>query len=171
MAMVPFFEAAGDRALAETRSITVIEDDLVPRDDYAFMEFYCDDPACDCRRVIFQVWRKSTGNKVWATITYGWDTPEYYAKWSHCGLGSEAREMAGSTLEQISPQMKLSGGLLRIFRELLQSDPEYVARLKRHYQEMCRGRGGVKPSLNPSGNPSGNVKRKMRERLRMRRRK
>jgi hypothetical protein len=168
MAMVPFYTVARDRAIEETRSITVSGGGRLPPDSYGFIEFYCNDPACDCRRVIFQVWRQSTGSKVWATITYGWETAEYYAKWSHWGMGPMAREMAGSTLEQISPQTELSAAILQLFREVLQSDPAYVARLKRHYQEMCSGRGGACPSVNPSGNPSGKVMRKMRERQKMR---
>jgi hypothetical protein len=166
MAMIPFFAVAGRRAADETRSIIIPDaGGCLPPDSYGFLEFYCDDPRCDCRRVIFQVWRQSTGNKIWATITYGWESPDYYAKWCHCGPGSLADEMAGAALEQISPQTELSADLLAIFREILLADDAYVARLKRHYQE-ARAAGR---EITRVRNPSGKVQRKMRE-LRRRRR-
>jgi hypothetical protein len=161
MAMRPFFHLVGERALQETRSITVPEGRALPAGSYGFIEFYCDDPKCDCRRVIFQVWREDTKNKVWATITYGWDTPEYYAKWCGCGIGNQAREMASATLEQISPQTELSIPLLHMFRELLLSDPDYVARLKRHYREACPRRGPRVP-VGLESVPPGRGKRRWR---------
>jgi hypothetical protein len=141
MAMRPFFDLVDRRhAHEETRSISLPEGTELPADEYAFIEFYCDDPKCDCRRVIFQVWRKSTRNKVWATITYGWETPEYYAQWSHGPGLVDPSEMASAVLEQISPQTELSAHLLQLCKNLLLSDENYVARLKRHYHEACPGR-------------------------------
>jgi hypothetical protein len=148
MAMIPFYKVAGKRALDETRSVTIQDPGgCLPPDSYGFIELYCDDPKCDCRRVIFQVWRKSTGHKVWATITYGWESAEYYAKWCHCGPGSLADEMAGAALEQLSPPTELSPHLLGLFREVLLTDKAYVARLKRHYQE-------VRAARNPMPSPA-----------------
>lgn len=165
MAMIPFYTVARQHALDETRSINVMSGKgPLPHDSYAFMEFYCDDPTCDCRRVIFQVWRESTGHKVWATITYGWEAPAYYAKWSHAAPGPLANEMAGATLEQLSPQTELSATLLDLCRDVLLSDEAYVARLKRHYQETRAAQGEIALPRNPSGR----VKRRMRELRRLR---
>jgi hypothetical protein len=141
MAVRAFYQIVGERAIRETRSVTVPKGMKLPAGSYGFIEFFCDDPTCDCRRVIFQVWREDTPGKIWATITYGWDTPEYYAQWSHCGKGADADEMASATLEQISPQSELSFALLDLFKAVLLPNAEYVARLKRHYLEACPGRG------------------------------
>ena len=155
-----------------TRSIILPKGTELPADEYAFMEFYCDDPKCDCRRVIFQVWRKSTGTKVWATITYGWETPEYYAKWSH-GPGLDPAEMASAVLEQISPQTELSEDLLELCKDLLLSDDKYVARLKRHYHEACPGRitgpGKVREAYPGRGSRMLSPEEKRRLRLKRRR--
>jgi hypothetical protein len=140
MAMRSFYQIVGQRALRETRCAVIPEGMELPAGKYAFMEWFCDDPACDCRRVIIQVWREDTETKIWATLTYGWDTPAYYAQWSHCGMGAQAEEMATATLEQISPQTEFSHALLDVFKNVLLQDADYVARLKRHYQEACPSR-------------------------------
>ena len=155
MAMVPFIQIAGPRAAQETRSITIPQGSDLPAGSYGFIEFYCTDPKCDCRRVIFQVWREDSPGKIWATITYGWDTPAYYARWSHRGMGPHAAEMASATLEPISPQSPLAPALLQLARDLLLQDPAYVERLKRHYAEACPGRASTAPP--------GSVRSKLRQ--------
>jgi hypothetical protein len=55
MAVRPFYQIVGQRASLETRSVIVPEGLELPAGSYAFIEFFCDDPKCDCRRVIFQV--------------------------------------------------------------------------------------------------------------------
>ena len=144
MAMVAFYQLVDkSHALDETRSLVLGEGHVLPPDGYAFMEFYCDDPRCDCRRVIFQVWRRSTGSKVWATITYGWEPAAYYATWSKSPSLAYTDEMSGAQLDPICPQSELSVGILGMAKELLLSDPSYVDRLKRHYREACPRRGRV----------------------------
>jgi hypothetical protein len=174
MAMVPLYRLIGKRAGAETRSVTVPAGGAygLPGGSYGFVEFYCDDRKCDCRRVIFQVWREDTKAKIWATITYGWDTPEYYARWSGCGAGIEAEEMASATLEPLSPQTELSGALLNLFREVLLEDADYVARLKRHYREACPRRSSKVSAVPEVGADAETVSTswKVRQRMKERRR-
>ena len=165
MAMVAFSTIAGERAFDETRFILAPPGASLPSDAYGFFEFYCNDPACDCRRVIFQVWRKSTGKKVWATITYGWESPEYYARWGPHVPKPEAEQMSGATLEQISPQTELSQELLEAFRGILQTDPAYVARLQRHYHETCPSRTRLDRTKPPAKLPA-KILRRLRERRR-----
>lgn len=136
MLMVPFFKFAGDRALDEMRTITVMSGGSLPSGSYGFLELYCDEPGCDCRRVIFQVLRPESGKKIWATISFGWETAEYYRNWSR--TPERAEEMASSILEPFGAQTKYSEEILRLFQEYLQADAAYVARLKRHYAEVKR---------------------------------
>jgi len=61
--------------------MVVEEQQELPVGEYGFMEFYCDEPGCDCRRVIIRVLRPDTGwNKPWATINYGWGNLDFYRK-------------------------------------------------------------------------------------------
>jgi len=147
--MTAFIDLVGERAIRETRTVLVLEDAVVPQGNYAFIEFYCTDPQCDCRRVVFQVWREDTKHKIWATITYGWAPPEYYETRLRCSP-AEAKIMASAELEPISPQTEMSDALLELFKKNLLTDPDYVARLKRHYQEARPGReAGDLPSAVP----------------------
>ena len=134
--MVPFFSKVGERAFKEMGTLIVVEGKSPPAGPYGFLEFYCDEIDCDCRRVLLQVIRPDTGGKVWATINFGWETPDYYWTWSHdAGMASE---MASASLEPLAPQTKHSAELLNLFVDYVQPDAAYVARLKKHYAEVKR---------------------------------
>ena len=65
--------------LAEIMTVTKRND--LPDGNYGFIEMYCDEPNCDCRRVMVLVLRPETGtNKPWATINYGWESEGFYQK-------------------------------------------------------------------------------------------
>ena len=132
MPMIPFMERFPEVGARETRSVTVPPRQDLPEGEYGFVELYCDEPACDCRRVIIDVLRPETGwSQIWATISYGWESLDFYRKWG--GQGNDPIEMKGPYLDPLNPQTKYSAALLNLFQFLVQS-PEYVARLQRHYQ-------------------------------------
>lgn len=131
MAMSAFFTRFPDLAVKETRVATLTGRPDLPDGEYAFLELYCDDPACDCRRVIINVVEANSAGKVWATINYGWESPAYYAAWMRDGELSKT--MLGATLDPLNAQTEYAPALLRLF-EFIVTDPAYVARLKRHYQ-------------------------------------
>ncbi|MGH9447823.1 MAG: hypothetical protein ACRD3O_19185, partial [Terriglobia bacterium] len=132
----------------------------LPDGEYGFLEFYCDELGCDCRRVMIDVLRPETGgSKIWATMSYGWESLDFYKKWG--GAGSDPVEIKGPYLDPLNPQTKYSSALLNLFRFLLQS-PDYVERLKRHYQ-MFRGSVEKVPGRQPS--PETNRIQNRRKRL------
>jgi len=134
--MIPFMELFPVVGARETRSVAVPPGQDLPEGEYGSLELYCDEPGCDCRRVIIDVLRPETGwSKVWATIGYGWESLDFYRRWS--SAGSDPAEMKGPYLDPLNPQTKYSTALLNLFRLLVQS-PEYVARLERHYQRLER---------------------------------
>ena len=49
--MMPFDTVFPDIAKNEVRVFHVHDHDELPRGAYLFREFYCNEPACDCRRV------------------------------------------------------------------------------------------------------------------------
>ncbi len=61
MPMIPFMEKFPELAAAETRSARVAGHESLPDGDYGFFELYCNEPGCDCRRVIVTVLREDTG--------------------------------------------------------------------------------------------------------------
>ena len=152
MAMVPFYSRFGDLAFRETRSATVHGDPAIPDGEYGFVEFYCDDINCDCRRVLINVISATTGNKVWATINYGWENVAYYEKWTRSK--ELAREVVGAALDPLNTQTEYASALLELFRYALE-DKVYVERLRRHYEIF-------KADLLQSRIKNGNRKRRKR---------
>jgi len=119
MHLVSFFGVDPELAARETRVLHL----LVPRDGlpvgaYGLLEFYCPDPACDCRLVMLNIAEEKRPNHFLASISYGFDRDD---------------EMAGPFLDPMNPQSKYAEDLLQLVEETVLSDPRYVARLERHY--------------------------------------
>jgi hypothetical protein len=131
MYMVPFHQFFPEVARTETRSVTVEGSPSLPAGDYGFFESYCDDPSCDCRRAVINVYRSDDFSKIWATISYGWEPIGFYRRWlgSHHAL---ADEFKGPALDRFQPQTAYAPALCDLFATLL-SDGAYVERLRRHY--------------------------------------
>jgi hypothetical protein len=131
--MTPFHSRFLDIAARETRSIHVLAPGSgLPMGEYSLMEWFCDDPDCDCRRVLVQVVPAGHPERVLATINYGWEPVEFYTRWMH-GDKQAGREIAGGNLDPLHPKSEYAEKLLEIFRDIVATDPEYVERLARHY--------------------------------------
>jgi len=133
MPMAPFVTRFRELGTQETRTLTVQDHPVLPRGAYGFFEFYCNEPGCDCRRVVICVMRPETGwEKMWATIGYGWESEEFYQK--KVGGSFDAGELKGPFLEPLSQQTEYSAALLELFQSTVLPSPDYVDRLKRHYR-------------------------------------
>ena len=135
MPFIPLYELFPEIAKRETRTIHILNDarfDL-PSAEYAFIEMFCDDPGCDCRRVFFTVVSSLTEKPV-AVISYGWETYEFYEKWSHGDEPEMIKYLMAPTLNISSPQSDLANGILDLFRKMLLTDSAYIERVKRHYR-------------------------------------
>jgi len=118
----------------ETRTLTVLHDDyIVPRGYYGLLEMYCDDINCDCRRVFLEVYDWERQKSV-AFIAYGWESVEFYRKWFRGDDPEIIRDLQGPILNDASPQSKYAPAFLKLVKDVVLSDPAYIARLKRHYQ-------------------------------------
>ena len=53
--MIGFHHLFPDIAKKEMRTAEVRNDPILPPDSYVFVEFYCVDPDCDCRRVMLNM--------------------------------------------------------------------------------------------------------------------
>jgi hypothetical protein len=77
MPYVAFHELCPEIAMNETRSITLMRrTGGLPAGSYEFLEMYCDEPKCDCRRVMFSV-ISSARKDVEAVIAWGWESVDY----------------------------------------------------------------------------------------------
>ena len=129
----PFLERFGELAWKETRSVTVFENHpALPADEYGLIELYCNDEACDCRRVMLDVVSRQL-NKSVAVVAYGWENAAFYARWFGQSDPKIIKEMQGPELNLGSPQSKLAPAALELVKDVLK-DQNYVARIKRHYK-------------------------------------
>jgi hypothetical protein len=129
----PFIERFGELAWKETRSLRFFKDPRLAGDEFGFIELYCNDENCDCRRVMFDVVSKNQQKSV-AVIAYGWESREFYARWYREDDPEIIEQMQGPILNPGSHQSELALALLEKVRDVLLTDPEYIVRLKRHYQ-------------------------------------
>jgi len=120
--LVPFFRFFPELALAETRTLTIRNHNLLPDDEYALVEFYCPDPTCDCRRVILNVIaRHVAGQDTLAAISFAFDRDAEYA---------------GPSLDPPNLQTCYAEALLDLVTSYLEREPAYVARLEAHYRQV-----------------------------------
>ena len=117
----------------ETRSITVLphSEHNLPPGQYGFLEMFCDEPGCDCRRAFFMV-MASFRQQPQAFVAWGWEDLEFYRRWMHDDF-MDARDLQGPILNFGSPETELSPAILELARTVLLADPNYVERVKRHY--------------------------------------
>jgi hypothetical protein len=132
MLMTPFMKRFPELGARETRSVTVPDKEDLPSGEYGFIELYCNEPQCDCRRVVVVVLRPETGWKFWAVINYGWESVQFYKKWAGAPA-SDRSAWQGPELDPLSEQTPYAPALLNLFKWVLQS-PGYVERLKKHYR-------------------------------------
>ncbi|MCI5164563.1 MAG: hypothetical protein D3903_00385 [Candidatus Electrothrix sp. GM3_4] len=118
----------------ETRSVTLFDHSEfnLPPADYAFLEMFCDEPDCDCRRVFFSV-ISSREEDIKAVIAWGWEDQVFYTTWLRDSDPNVIKELMGPALNSASPQSDLAPALLKVFQEVLLPDTAYVERVKRHY--------------------------------------
>ena len=136
--MSPFHSLLPELAQQEVRCVHVghapdaASAPTLPADEYAYLEFYCEDLECDCRRVFLQVISKGQPGKVFASISYGWEKESFYRKrmaWDP----DAARETVRGELDPINEQSEFAQEFLDLFQHVVLDEP-YRLRLRRHYQ-------------------------------------
>lgn len=123
--MIQFAERFPEIARLETRTAIIgAEYAELPADEYIFVENYCADPSCDCRRVVIAVLSGRRHAQV-ATINHAFEPPS-----------ASDLEEDQTFLDPLNPQSDISPGLLDLFERVVLKDEAYRRRLERHYQLM-----------------------------------
>ena len=128
-----FFDQFPKLIESEFRNIFISDNGLckyVPPGNYAFLEMYCVDANCDCRKVIIHV-ITDEHFKTWAILNYGWESEEYYRAWwgkNHLLY----RPMSGVIFDPPTND-PLKQEFLKVFTDIIQSDKKYARRLQTHY--------------------------------------
>lgn len=128
----PFYERFPDLAARETRSAIITENPYLPDGEYTLIELFCTTPGCDCRRVMFTIYQRGNPTSL-ATVSYGWESAQFYADWYGEYDPAIIQEMQGPALNDLAPMSPLAPALLALVKELLR-DEAYVARVQRHYR-------------------------------------
>jgi len=151
MPYVFFHEYFPEIAEQETRTITVLGQSSlgIPPGQYSLVEMYCDERGCDCRRVFFYV-VSPPKREVKAVIAYGWESPEFYARWMGDDDPEIIEELQGPVLNMCSPQSSLAPAILEIVNDIILRDTAYAERIKRHYA-MFRDKIDRKPRVKRRG--------------------
>jgi hypothetical protein len=161
MPYASFFSEFPDIAERETRTVTLTKAcHSLPANAYAFVELYCDERGCDCRRVFLNVVSPSS-NEALAVIAYGWESRDYYIKWMGDDDSLIIDSMMGPTLNMASQQTALAMPLLALFREVLLPDRRYMERIKRHY-DMFREKvehNAIRPAQSITGSSRSRSRR------------
>lgn len=134
MPFAPFHELFPEVARRETRVLTVLPgaDAPLPPAQYSFIEMFCNETHCDCRRVFFTVF-SSDGPKTEAVISWGWESTAFYKRWLGFGDSKMIESMQGPILDLCSPISMNAQHLLQFVTHVLLADPLYVERVKKHY--------------------------------------
>lgn len=124
-----------DIAEKETRTIHVPKNSPsgLPAGKYTFLEMFCDEKGCDCRRVFFYVASPSRKGAA-AVIAYGWESWQFYVEWMGDDEPEIIRSLMGPALNLASPQSDLAGPILKLTKAVLLKDKAYIDRVKTHYR-------------------------------------
>ena len=114
----------------QIRTVVLTADSYLPPGEYTFIDTYCTDNTCDCRKTIIQIFHDE---KLVSIVSYGWESPKFYLRW----LGSTrdlefAKEMSGVSIDPSSPDRVSPQGILLLIKHLM--DPKWISMLKENYR-------------------------------------
>lgn len=108
----------------------------IPRGRYSFIEYYCTEPGCDCRRVLLIVFNENVVPK--AVINFGFD---------------QDNPFSGPYLDTSNKQSPFAHHLLDHFVHALNSNPEWLERLYLQYRLVREKVEGKRYSGKPFPKP------------------
>jgi hypothetical protein len=122
-------------AESETRTLFLMKDGE-PERAYEFVELFCDERGCDCRRAWIQVFSDEPNvEQPRANISWGWEPAGFYRKWASFHLtADDLAELKGPGLVRMARQSEEAPDILARFREVVLADARYAARIVRHYK-------------------------------------
>ena len=103
MQFVPAGELIGNAH--QVRTVGLRDSPKLPDGDYRFVDTYCTDPSCDCRKTMILVFRNDVHV---STINVGWESADFYQRWM--GGAKDAEDtgvsMSGVSADASPPQSR-----------------------------------------------------------------
>lgn len=127
MEFAPAGEFIGDAH--QVRTVGLRDSRQLPDGDYRFVDTYCTDPECDCRKTMIIVYRNDVHV---STINFGWESAAFYREW----MGDSSEDdmglpISGASIDITSPDGVPPSGMLAFFYALL--DENWTSKFKTHY--------------------------------------
>jgi hypothetical protein len=132
MPYTAFFTYFPEIAEKETRVIQFFSGSELAGDTLVLFELYCDEPKCDCRRVMLNVFSEKRKEYV-ATIAFGWENEAFYKKWYPYGNKDDIKELKGPALNTMSRLTDISEFVFKTVAEEVLPQQDYIDRIERHY--------------------------------------
>jgi len=99
----------------QIRTVVLADDPYLPSGEYTFLDTYCTDHTCDCRKTIIQIFHDG---KLVSIVSYGWESPKFYLRWLKSTSDHElAKEMSGLSIDFSSPDLNY-----RLIRKTIKPD-------------------------------------------------
>ncbi|MEI8230389.1 MAG: hypothetical protein WCG83_04610 [Candidatus Peregrinibacteria bacterium] len=134
MEFIPLHTVLFALAEKETRQLVILQETGgLPEGIYCFIDSYCSDQKCDCRRTFINVFciEGALEGRHLATIGYGWETAGFYTKWMH-GDSKIGKQMTGTALESMQVQSEYAPLAFAAFHKFILDDA-YTQRIQKHY--------------------------------------
>lgn len=127
MEFVPAGEIIGKQH--QVRTVGLNQSPHLPDGEYTFVDTYCIDASCDCRRTLLQVLHN--GVHV-STIGFGWEPPSFYKSWMGVTTDKEYMpQLHGATIDMSSPNKVSAQSMIGFFDALL--DAKWINTFKGNY--------------------------------------
>lgn len=124
---VPAGEILG--AECQIRTVVLTDDPYLPSGEYSFLDTYCMENNCDCRKTIIQIFHD---NKLVSIVGYGWESPKFYLRWLNSTRYRKlVKGMSGLSIDSSSPNLVSPKGILLLVQHLL--DDNWTSMLRKHY--------------------------------------
>lgn len=128
MEFTPAGELIGDKH--QLRSITLRGHSKAMDGSYTFLDTYCTDEECDCRKAMIHVLRNGVAVSI---INFGWEPLAFYKKWyGKAGSHKDAVDFKGPSIDISSPDLVDGEEVLTLFARLL--DDAWIEKMKEHYR-------------------------------------
>ena len=105
--MTPLHTRCPELARTETRGFVIAAGGPVPAGTYGIIEWFCEDPGCDCRRAFLQIISEREPAKILASLNYGWETRAFYRRLLPFDPQAP-KEITDGSLDPINPQSPLA---------------------------------------------------------------
>lgn len=116
----------------QVRTVVINADPHLPDGEYCFVDSYCTEPGCDCRKTIIQVFHDDERVSI---VSYGWESAKFYTAWMKPLKDPKlAREMSGLSVDILGPDLVSPKDILTFMNRLM--DETWIAKIKESYRRI-----------------------------------